>query len=182
MTTHESDQKLGELILYISEKSAFDPYFGATKLNKILYFSDFLAYGNWGESITGAEYQHLERGPAPKRLVPVRDQLVAENALAIQTVQFSSGKKQRRTINLREPDLSLFLARDISLVDDIIGKLTPLNADETSELSHRYVGWKSTDLGETIPYGTIFLSDAPPSPAELRRAESLANELLEAVG
>jgi hypothetical protein len=181
MTTQDSDKKLGELILYISKKSAFDPYFGATKLNKILYFSDFFAYGNWGSPITGAEYQHLELGPAPKRLVPVRDQLVSDGSLAIQVVQFSGGKTQRRTVNLREPDLTLFLGRDIALVDDNIEKLSPLNADETSELSHRYVGWKSTRLGETIPFGTIFLSDAPPSPAELRRAQEIANELIEAV-
>jgi hypothetical protein len=111
----QSDEKLGELILYVSKKSAFDLYFGATKLNKILYFSDFFAYGNWGQSITGAEYQHLKLGPAPRRLQPVRQQLVLDGFLAIQYVQFSSGKKQTRTVNLREPNLSLFTARDIAL-------------------------------------------------------------------
>ena len=53
------EEKLSELILYISQKCATDPKFGAVKLNKILYLSDFLAFGNWGEPITGVEYQHL---------------------------------------------------------------------------------------------------------------------------
>jgi hypothetical protein len=34
-------QRLRELIVYISEKSEHDQYYGATKLNKILYHSDF---------------------------------------------------------------------------------------------------------------------------------------------
>jgi hypothetical protein len=111
----------------------------------------------------------------------VRQQLVLDGFLAIQYVQFSSGKKQTRTVNLREPNLSLFTARDIALVDDVIQKLGAFNADETSELSHRYVGWKSTKEGDTIPYGTIFLSDEPPSPAELRRIQELADELTAAI-
>src|ERR1035438_9553158 len=44
----EDDVKLGELIIYISKKSAGDSRFGATKLNKLLYFSDFLSFGNFG--------------------------------------------------------------------------------------------------------------------------------------
>ena len=38
-----SDERLGELILYVADKCADDPRFGATKLNKILWWSDFQA-------------------------------------------------------------------------------------------------------------------------------------------
>ena len=34
--------KFRELILYIAQESEGDPNFGATKLNKILFFCDFL--------------------------------------------------------------------------------------------------------------------------------------------
>ncbi|HZQ34888.1 MAG TPA: hypothetical protein VFD32_03070 [Dehalococcoidia bacterium] len=55
MENREIDsRKLGELILYVAEKSSDDPRFGATKLNNILFFSDFLAFGQLGRSITGA--------------------------------------------------------------------------------------------------------------------------------
>ncbi len=174
---HESDLKLGELILYISKKSAYDPHFGATKLNKILYFSDFIAYGRWGAAITDAEYQNLPKGPAPRRLIPVRDQLVKDGALAIQPVGLGTGYTQIRTVNLREPDLSVFRANDIALVDEVIEGLNSLNANNVSDLSHKLVGWKSTVVGDTINYATIFLSDEPLSEAEQKRARELSTEI-----
>ncbi len=48
MAIPENEKKFAELILYVSQKSTFDSTFGSTKLNKILYFSDFLAYGKLG--------------------------------------------------------------------------------------------------------------------------------------
>ena len=162
-STIETDQerRLAELILYISRESAEDEGFGAVKLNKILYFSDFLAFGQYGSAITGAEYQHLPQGPAPRQLVPVRDKLVETKQLAIQERDVF-GYTQKRTINLREPNLDEFTGRQIALVNWVIKTLLK-GADATgaSLLSHAEVGWKTTANGETIDYSTIFLSDAP---------------------
>src|SRR2546425_12852222 len=97
------EEKLGELILYISQKCATDPKFGAIKLNKILYLSDFLAFGNWGEPITGVQYQHLRKGPAPRRLLPVRDALQKDGKLVVQKLPLKSGNVQTRTVNLSDP-------------------------------------------------------------------------------
>jgi hypothetical protein len=170
------EEKLGELILYISQKSATDPKFGATKLNKILYLSDFLAFGMWGEPITAVEYQHLPNGPAPRRLLPVRDDLRSRGDLAIQEVILRNGNTQHRTVNLRAPRLEIFTGREISLVDRVIETLEGLDADETSELSHRFVGWKMTKPNAPIPYGSIFISDEPLSEAEIFRGQELARE------
>src|SRR5437870_684064 len=170
------EEKLGELILYISQKCATDPKFGAIKLNKILYLSDFLAFGNWGEPITGVEYQHLRKGPAPKRLVPVRDALQQTGKLVVQKLPLKSGNTQVRTVNLSEPNLRVFSAREIALVDSIIEELWDMDAEESSEYSHRFVGWKMTKEGDPIPYGSIFISDEPLSAAEIQRGQELARE------
>jgi Protein of unknown function (DUF4065) len=171
------EAKLAELILYISQKCATDPKFGAIKLNKILYLSDFLSFGNFGEPITGVEYQHLRLGPAPRRLVPVRDAWQSAGKLVVQTLPLKSGRQQTRTVNLSDPDLKLFSGREIALVDSVIEDLWNLDAEESSELSHRFVGWKMTKEGDNIPYGTIFISDEPLSSAEIHRGRELAKEL-----
>jgi hypothetical protein len=175
MSNEESDRKLGELILYISQKCAHDSDFGATKLNKILYFSDFFAYGNWGKSITGADYQHLQYGPAPRRLKPLRKQLQDNGDLAVQPVPMA-GVVQHRTINLREPVLGLFTGEEIALVDRVIEQLAGFNAVQASELSHQFVGWKFTQVGETIPYESIFWSDSALSESELKLADDIVLE------
>src|SRR5204863_5344149 len=83
MTIRPKDRKLAELILFISERSEGDPRFGAGKLNKLLFYSDFGSYRLLGKSITGQQYQKLSNGPAPRRLAAVRDALVARHELAI---------------------------------------------------------------------------------------------------
>ncbi len=171
------EAKLGELILYVSQKSAMDPKFGSVKLNKILYLSDFLAFGIWGEPITGVPYQHLKKGPAPKRLVPIRDELVSRRDLAIQELPLKSGNLQKHPVNLREPKLDLFSGKEIALVDKVIEALWGLDAEEASEFSHRFVGWKMTKENDPIPYGSIFISDEPLSEAETLRGQQLAKEL-----
>jgi len=171
-----NEEKLAELILFISQKCATDPKFGAVKLNKILYLSDFMAFGSWGEPITGVEYQHLRKGPAPTRLLPVRELLQKSGKLVVQPLPLKSGNIQIRTVNVVDPDLSQFSGREIALVDSIIEALWDLDAEESSEFSHRFVGWKMTKEGDPIPYGSIFLSDEPLSEAEITRGQELARE------
>ncbi len=168
------ESKLGELIVYISWKSANDPRFGATKLNKLLYFADFLAMGNFGKPITEVPYQHLKNGPAPRRLRPVRDKLEAEKAIAIQQIPLRSGNTQTRTIALRNANLHDFTGDEIALVDELIETHWDDDADSISNSSHNYVGWKMTKDGDSIPYGSIFLSDEPLTQAEIVRGQELA--------
>src|SRR4051794_3864926 len=90
------DDKLRELIIYISERCETDPRFGAVNLNKILFYSDFVAYGKTGKSITGQPYQRLKQGPAPKRLLPVRREMM-DTDLAIKKADYY-GRQQERPV------------------------------------------------------------------------------------
>jgi len=169
-----SDERFRELLLYVCEKCATDPKFGATKLNKILYFSDFLAFARFGEPITGFEYQRERNGPVPKRLLPVRAEMVKAGDLAVQPIKLANGRVQQRSVNLREPKLDSFTPKQIALVDVIIEKFWGFNADEVSDFSHQMVGWKIADEGESIPYESVFISAEPMTEADIQRAKELA--------
>src|SRR5438067_13073106 len=65
------EQKFRELILYFAQKSADDPAFGAVKLNKLLFYADFVSFAKRGKAITGATYFRLPHGPAPRQLLPI---------------------------------------------------------------------------------------------------------------
>jgi len=175
----EDEARFKELILYVCQKCANDPKFGATKLNKILYFSDFLAYAQLGKPITGFEYYKLPKGPAPRRMVEVRDEMIQSRELAIQPVKLASGRIQKRPVNLRPPRLDIFTSEEIALVDRVIEGLRDATAEEVSDLSHHMVGWKAVDMNETIPYETIFVSDQPLTEADFNRAQELAKQWAE---
>jgi hypothetical protein len=176
MLWQENEEKFRELVLYISQRCATDPKFGAVKLNKILFFSDFLAYANTGQAITSFEYQRLPKGPAPRRLLPVRTQMIAEGILGLQEVRLRSGMTQKRTVNLRPPNLRIFTGDEIEVVEGVISILEDADAETVSELSHRMVGWLLVADGETIPYGTVFLSNEPLTETEIQRGREIARE------
>jgi len=167
------ERKLAELILYISQKCANDPTFGAVKLNKILCYSDFLFYAYNDRGITNVEYQKLPNGPAPRRLIPVRDELIENGDLAMQQIILKSGETQKRTVNLRNPNLDLFTGAEIAIVDRIIESMQGMTAEDISEMSHTLVGWLVADDGETIPYNSIYFANPPLSEAEISRAREL---------
>lgn len=164
-----SDPKLKELILYICDKCADDPDFGATKLNKILYASDFLAFKHHGESITGSRYTRRDQGPVVRRLPAVREQLIESSDLVVRPV--ARGRYiQHRYIALREASIDEhFIARQISLVDEVIDALNGMNARNVSDMTHGYA-WKVAADGTDIPYESIYLSDMPLDEADVEWA------------
>ena len=170
----EVNKRLGEMILYVADKCLGDPTFGAIKLNKILWWSDFLAFGQFGKPVTGAAYRRLERGPAPFQLVPVRDDLV-ESGDAVVQERHVAGLIQERVVPLRQADLSLFDGEHIELVNQLVRILWAVPASEISEQSHGKA-WKTANHRELIPYEAIFLSDQTPTEADRGRAAELAKE------
>lgn len=180
VTFKPDDQKLKELILYVCFKSEYDEAFGAVKLNKILFYSDFLAYARFGSPITGQEYQALKQGPAPRRLLPARQELIQEGRLALQKADYF-GLKQDKPLALDAPDLNLFTAQQIALVDSVIERLEGMNASDVSSMSHEFVGWRLADEGETIPYTVALLGRREPIPRDyalLPKLEEIARRCM----
>lgn len=168
--------KFKELMLYVAEKSKTDERFGATKLNKILFFSDFLSYGLAGSPITGATYQKLVNGPAPKELKPIAREIVNEKSgVFIKRPWFNY--TQTVLVPMRPANRHLFSAEDIDLVDDVIRDMAPRDASESSKLSHdRSEAWQIAEIGEVIPYEAVFLSSRKPTSVDIQRAQELARK------
>ncbi len=160
-----NENKFRELLLFIARRSENDPLFGAIKLNKLLFYSDFLAYLEFGRPITGQPYFALENGPAPRYLVRVREQMVKSKEIAVSRKPTLSGV-QERVLALREPDPNKFTAGEIDLVTKIIDICRAQTGTELSELSHRFAGWRLAGEKEDIPYEVALVGNRPPTPAE----------------
>lgn len=165
--------KLKELILYIAEVSQKDQRFGAVKLNKILFWADFEAYRRLGNSITGAEYQHLPEGPAPRQLLPARRQLEEDGSLEMTERPFHSYVQTVPQVK-RTPNLRLFTPEEILIVDEVVEMLRSYTGADVSEISHREWGWRLTNDGETIEYRTAWLSPMALTEAQTEKAQQVA--------
>lgn len=168
--------KFKELVVYVASKSAGHERFGDTKLNKLLYFADTLAFQQLGQPLTGARYQRLPQGPAPRALLPLREELKTEGAVRVEQ-QGVVPRRRTVTIATREADTSVFTEYELSLVDQVIDALADLSAADVSELSREQApGWRLVDDGDDIPYETALISQDPPSSEILTRGHELATQ------
>lgn len=163
ITIPHSPTKMKELILHIATACAADEKCGAVKLNKILFYADFLAYYRRGKSITGQPYFAIKDGPAPQQFIPIRESMIEEKAIAIQKLEVGMASPMTRVVPLRPPNYSKLEAEDIAIVDFVISKLKSMNGAEVSAMSHRFKGWKAAfDNGAKtkIPYASVLFDPA----------------------
>lgn len=165
------EAKFRELVLYIADKSAGDPRFGAVKLNKILYYSDFEAFRQLGDSITGATYRKFSEGPAPLQMLQQRRVLLDSGAATLEHRPYFTGTQHRIVAERKYRD-ELFVPTELKIVDQVIQGMWHLTARDASEFSHKELGWQAAQMGEEIPYPTVWLNSGPiPQEAEEYAAE-----------
>ena len=146
--------KLDALVHYICARCDDPSKLGATKLNKVLWFSDSGAFLLLGRPITDAVYIKRQFGPVPRDILASRARLVESGAIVErETLHF--GFQQKQMIALREPDLSFFTAQEISIVDRVLNAIcNGHTASSISELSHNDV-WQVAEIGEELPMFTV---------------------------
>ena len=170
-----NDEKLRQLILYISEQCAAKRHYGKTVLYKLLYFSDFAAYRRLGQPITGTPYQKIDHGPAPLDRDRVLSSLERKRALVIQSL-WVGGYEQKKPVNLVTPDLGSFSGQEVAIVNEMIDFYGDMTAKQIENASHDEPGWFTTDMYDLIPYESALVSREPISDKEAEHASALAEK------
>lgn len=176
MDIRYDEDTFAEALLLVSQLLVDDPAGGAIKVNKILFFADFEHVRQHGRPLTGADYQKLEHGPAPRRLLPVREQLEATGAARVVEEQHQ-GFRQIRLLPQREPDLTRFSDDELETLRRVATKLRGRSGTSVSEQSHEDVGWQMVGLHESIPYEAAYLRPAVVSERVRQHAHQLAARL-----
>lgn len=164
--------KLKELALFFAKKSEDDVNFGRTKLQKLFFTADFIAYATFGASITGQRYVKRDHGPCVDGWPQILDEMKNEGIAAEQT-RGLFGYPQKRLIALREPHLADFSGDEINIAQYSIDIHGNRNATEVSDWSHDYIGWKLAYDGEEIPYETVFVTPRKLSSREIEFGREL---------
>lgn len=174
----EDRRKLKELILYVSQQYADKRGFGSVILYKVLYFSDHFAYGRLGQPLTGAEYMKEKHGPIPRRVLLATRELEREGRFRIDAKELTRKKGIfKKPVALADPDMSVFSPEERAVVDGVLKYLRPLSTRKIRALSHESAVFHSRDIGETIPYETIFVHrDQKLTQAEIKFGQELAKQ------
>lgn len=168
-------EKFKTLVHYVIWKAGTRDSFGATKLNKVLWFADARAYVLTGASITGATYIREKWGPVPKQMMPIRAELEREGAIKVSHSR-DDGNHTKFTA-VFAPIVSILSEGDLQTVNYWITHIDKNHtAKSISDESHDY-SWQIAKMGEELPFFS-FLSTRirEPNDEELAWAKSRAQE------
>jgi transcriptional regulator with XRE-family HTH domain len=152
-------KKFKEVLLYILNKIGSRPNIGETVIYKLLYFIDFDYYEKYEEQLIGATYQKNHYGPTPKEFIKIVKMMEGKDLTKIQGKYFKH--PQTKYLPLRQPDLSILNANEIQLIDNVLNKMSDMNASQISEHSHNDVPWLTTEDGKIIEYESVFYRTSP---------------------
>jgi hypothetical protein len=139
-----SFEKLAAMITHIASHGT-DIY--KTKLNKLLFYSDFINYYLNGTSISGAKYVHLPYGPVPDSYETTLQKLALTGM-----VQIIRGQSYEVVKAKDEPISAVLSNRERETIDWVLENFGRMSANEISEFSHREKAYRFTKAGEFIAY------------------------------
>lgn len=148
----QSTARLRSLLVYVLGKMG-DTF--QTKMNKVLFYIDFLSYRERGMAISGLAYQAIEFGPVPQRWDRVYsgfDEVVPQSKMV---------KDQECTVLTTDvkADTSLFSKEELEIIDAVCKKLAGASAKIIVEMSHRESAWKkyyNPSQSTLIPFEEAF--------------------------
>lgn len=142
------------LVHYVCHAAPRPEALGATKLNKILLFSDREAYLRFGHSLTGETYVKRQHGPVPRHGQATISELECSGVLRV--TRSSEAFVQTRYESLEAPKRGVFTDAERVLVDEQIDLICHHHtARSISALSHD-AAWERAEMGEEIPYHSVY--------------------------
>lgn len=143
---------------------------GYVKLNKILWYADLENYRRHGESLTSLSYYtRMPQGPMSKDISRAVRQLMKEGLVAERPVRVFDFTR-RELIWLKEPDIAMFTAEQIDLLNRLMAVVAPLTADEVSRITHDDPFWKELQDNDVMSIGPGSIVARPPTPRQLEWA------------
>jgi len=148
-------EKFKEVFLYILNKVGSKPNIGETVIYKLLYFIDFNHYEKYEDQLIGATYIKNNYGPTPVEFAKIVKRMIDDEEIEkVESRYFEY--PQTKYLPLINPDLSALSANELKTIDDVLNRLSEMNATQISEYSHGDGPWLTTEDGAKIEYEAVF--------------------------
>ena len=164
--------RLRQMILYVAQECADARFFGAIKLNKIIWKADFDSFAGRHVPVTGREYLKQQFGPALREMRPVQRDMERDGLIAFSHKDFGDNIIEQRTIALVEPDMRIFTHEDLKFVRASIRHYWHMTGTESSDESHG-IAWQTRAIGVPMPYESSLLSDRRPPDKQWDRLKAI---------
>lgn len=147
--------KLSEMVVYFTE--ALQPW--KTKMNKLLFYSDFLMHQQYAFSISGVQYRAIDMGPVPNNFNSIFEYLSNKNIIDIQYFNFPDGgtgeqfKPNGKSVFRSE----IFTKEELAILTRVAERFKKTSTNEIIEISHKEKAWiENNENKKLIDYAYSF--------------------------
>lgn len=141
-------EKFTEMVVFFSER--LKPY--KTKMNKLLFYADFLMFKQSCFSISGVRYCAIDKGPVPHNFQSIFEYLSNQNVIDIYCTHFPQGyigeqfiARKDRTFNK-----SLFTPSEIEILERVSLVFKDITTNDIVEISHLEKAWKENEKNKSV--------------------------------
>jgi len=143
------------MVVFFAQR--LQPY--KTKMNKLLFYADFLSFRNTGYSISGIRYRAIDMGPVPENFQSLFEYLSNTGEIEIRTTLFPGGYtgEEFRAKEERPYNPGLFSDAEIETLEKVVARFKNYSASDIVEQSHKEKGWmENQDTKQLISYEYAF--------------------------
>jgi len=141
-------EKFTEMVVYFSGK--IEPF--KTKMNKLLFYADFLMFKQSCFSISGVRYKAIDKGPVPNNYQSIFEYLANNEEIDIVTTEFSNGYtgEQFKARKDRPFQADLFSAPELETLEKVANVFKSTSTQDMVELSHLEEAWKKNEENKRV--------------------------------
>jgi len=148
-------EKFTEMVVYFSEQ--MQPF--KTKMNKLLFFADFLMFKQSCFSISGVRYNAIDMGPVPNNFQSIFEYLANNDEIDVFYTQFDQGYTGERFVPRKDRPFNSgwFSESELQVLSKVTAAFKTTSTTEMIELSHLEEAWKKNEKNkQTISYEYAF--------------------------
>jgi len=152
INTNINERLYKNAVLYFI-KYCNNQYLHATKLNKLLYYLDFIFFRDHKKPVTGDIYIHEGYGPVPSRVDEVLTALKSEGAIDVSAVDYKDGELiQFELKDADQLDESVFLETQKKLLKQICDEFGNWPTEKIVAQTHLEAPWFYSKPYEVVDY------------------------------
>lgn len=131
--------KLTEMVKFFAER--IEPW--KTILNKLLFYSDFLAYRSNCYSMSGVRYRAIKMGPVPNNYNSIYEFMFNNKQIDIINIPFSDTVFgfQFKKAESKEFNPQIFSQSEIDILEIVCSNFSAMNTNQVIEFSHNEKAW-----------------------------------------
>ena len=132
-------KKFSEMVVFFTEK--LEPW--KTKLNKLLFYADFMMYRQTGFSMSGVQYKAIAMGPVPNNFNSIFEYLANKGELNIYYTNFTDGGtgEQFKPNPDKIFNKEIFTELELQILDLVKERFKNTSTKEIIEISHKEKAW-----------------------------------------